>query len=249
MPCRLCNEVKPLCNSHIIPEFFYKRMYDNKGRLLRISTAAEEKTQYKQKGIYEKLLCRECEQHISQFEIVTKRLFYDEMNYDRIAGSNSIKIFNLDYSKVKLFQLSLLWRASVAKNPFFENVRLGPHEERIRKMLLQSNPGKPYEYGCIIVGLFTDEKFVFDVISKPERAKFEGFNSYRFMLGGCIWIFIVSGQNNNFPWKDHFLQPDGSLLMSFRRAKEVPSIINMVQALRNAGKLGGSEDSLRAGDK
>ncbi|MDD4050334.1 MAG: hypothetical protein PHR28_00365 [candidate division Zixibacteria bacterium] len=246
-PCRLCKEIKPLCRSHIIPEFFYKPMYDDQRRLLKISTAPEERTLFKQKGITEKLLCFECEQHINEFEKVTKRLFFDNFDYLETAHPNMIRIRNLDYDKVKLFQMSLLWRAGIANDLFFENVNLGPHEERIRKMLLESNPGEPFDYGCIIVGLRTEEKIGFDVILKPERGRIGPYNCYQFILGGCLWLFVVSNQAKHFQGNDRYLQADGTWLMESVPAKEVPLVIKMVQGLRKGGKLINPYKTLRDG--
>ena len=64
MKCRLCLKEKPIQNSHIIPEFLYKPLYDNLHRFKSLSTLPEIKIEYKQKGIREKLLCRDCEQYI-----------------------------------------------------------------------------------------------------------------------------------------------------------------------------------------
>ena len=42
-----------------------------------------------------------------------------------------------------MFHLSLLWRMSVSKHPYFKEVSLGPHEEVLRRMLLEALPGEP----------------------------------------------------------------------------------------------------------
>jgi hypothetical protein len=42
-----------------------------------------------------------------------------------------------------MFHLSLLWRMSVSKHPYFKEVSLGPHEEVLRRMLLEARPGEP----------------------------------------------------------------------------------------------------------
>jgi hypothetical protein len=56
------------------------------------------------------------------------------------------------YSPFKLFLMTQLWRAGVASDAFWKNVRLGPHEERLREMLLRAYPGQTYEYACVISG-------------------------------------------------------------------------------------------------
>jgi len=237
MICKLCLKNKPLCNSHIIPEFFYKMMYDEKGRMLKLSTVEGERNLYKQKGIYEKLLCKACEQLINKFEKHVKEVFYDNMEYYKTDNNNEIKIVNIDYNKFKLFQLSLLWRASISKDAFFENVNLGPHENKIRLMLLNEKPGDIHEYGCIIVGLSTQEFGSFDAIMKPEQGRIEGHRTYRFIMGSSLWLILVSQHSHIFERKRYFLQKDGTLLFKVFPAKEAPFISRMVENLRETGKL------------
>ncbi|MEE9443456.1 MAG: hypothetical protein V3V99_12395 [candidate division Zixibacteria bacterium] len=201
------------------------------------STAKNETTHYKQKGIYEKLLCDVCEQHINEFEKHVKIVFFDDMNYQDTGEPNQIKIVNLNYEKFKLFQLSLIWRASVSSDDFFKNVSLGPHQEIIRKMILQKKPGAPHDYGCLIIGLELEKNASFDAIAMPKKGRFENLNCYMFTIGGCIWQFIISRQSHLFSHKKDFLQKDGSLLIRIIPANAVPSINSFAKNLLHSGKV------------
>lgn len=212
-------------------------MYDEKGRMIKMSTTEGERNLYKQQGIYERLLCINCENFINDFEKHVKKVFYDKMDYLETENKEVIKIVDLDYNKFKLFQLSLLWRASVSKNPFFINVALGPHEEIIRNMILNKNPGKIHEYGCIILGLTTKELGLFDAIITPEKGRIENHIAYRFILGSSLWFYLVSKQSHRFERKKYFLQQDGTLLYNKFTAKDIPFIRKMVTDFKNAGKL------------
>jgi hypothetical protein len=66
--CKLCLERRPLLNSHIIPEFQYRPLYDDLHRFTTISSDPERTTKFAQKGIRERLLCGECEQRLSVWE-------------------------------------------------------------------------------------------------------------------------------------------------------------------------------------
>jgi len=59
-------------------------------------------------------------------------------------------VSGIDYAPFKLFQLSTLWCAAVAKGEFFSRVALGPHGETVRQMLLGGDPGEPWQYGCLV---------------------------------------------------------------------------------------------------
>jgi hypothetical protein len=51
MKCRLCNSEGRVVSSHIIPEFLYKALYDDKHRFLQIPLAKRQREQFKQKGL------------------------------------------------------------------------------------------------------------------------------------------------------------------------------------------------------
>ena len=237
--CRLCLQKRKLCKSHIFPEFFYKPMYDEKGRFLMIPADASKRVLFKQQGVYELLLCEDCEEHTSRLEAYARRVFFEKMEYIDEEGTGLIRVVNLDYAKFKLFQLSLLWRAGVSRDSFFSAVRLGPHEDRIRRMILESRPGKPYEYGCAIFGLALREGQALDIMLAPDRGHIDSNYCYRFILGSCIWAYVVSNHSVRFEGKSHFLQENGSLLLQTVDAKSVPFIRKAVDQVLRRGKISG----------
>lgn len=118
MKCSLCIEEKELRNSHIIPEFFYKPLYDEKHRFNAIPLNSEQNKHFKQKGLREQLLCEECELQLSQYEDHVRRVYYGGTGI-YITNGNPIKIEGIAYNKFKLFQLSLLWKSFCFKTRFF----------------------------------------------------------------------------------------------------------------------------------
>ena len=138
MGCKLCLKQKKLQKSHIIPEFFYQPLYDNLHKFNVITTSSKEKNKPEQKGIRERLLCYDCEQLLSPNEDYVRRVIYGGTEIKISRDGNNVIIWNTDYIKFKLSQLSLLWRSSVSKLKYFSNISLGPHEEKIRQMLILS---------------------------------------------------------------------------------------------------------------
>ncbi len=53
--------------SHIIPEFIYSPIYDDKHRMVLLETD-ERYASFQQKGIREHLLCQDCETKVSKWE-------------------------------------------------------------------------------------------------------------------------------------------------------------------------------------
>jgi hypothetical protein len=131
--CKLCKKEAKLRYSHILPEFFYSNMYDEKHRALKV--ASDEKERYFQKGIREYLLCQECETKLSRYEGYAAKLIREIPNFSPDTSGLFLYSENVDYLRLKLFQLSIIWRASISKDRMFESVKLGRHEEKIRKML------------------------------------------------------------------------------------------------------------------
>ena len=152
--CKLCLQNKKLCDSHIISEFLFKPGYDEIHRINELK-ANTGNSNYIQKGIREYLLCSDCENLISKWEdyssILLKKM---EINEKKEA----VYLKNINYKYFKLFHLSILWKASIAKGNEFCNVALGPHEEKLRKKLLNEDAGQSDIYPIIGRMLIDDKK-------------------------------------------------------------------------------------------
>ena len=139
MLCRLCLDDTDLCRSHIVPEFFYIPTYDSKHRAHE-TTLEPFDQRYLQKGHRERLLCKDCEGKISKYETYVEHVWYRQKKLPDRMAHDVLVITGLEYSKFKLFHLSVLWRASVATRSPFDNISLGAHEETVRNMILTEDP-------------------------------------------------------------------------------------------------------------
>jgi hypothetical protein len=148
--CNLCRTTAPLCRSHILPEFLYRPLYDEKHRHF-VVRAGQNATQLAQRGLTEKLLCSACEQRFSRYEKYAAEVMTGRMGHRYKNQGRRIVITGLDYEKFKLFQMSILWRAAVSSLDFFRLVTLGPHQEALREMLLSDDPGMPDRFGWVKV--------------------------------------------------------------------------------------------------
>src|SRR4051812_9280912 len=114
MPCRLCRREIPLCDSHIIPEFFYSTLYDDNHRFIGISTNPEKAECYFQKGLREKVLCKDCECKFSVHENYARGVFLGGQEIQTACEPQRMKLAGLDYQSMRLFELSLLWRMGIS---------------------------------------------------------------------------------------------------------------------------------------
>lgn len=184
MACQLCNENKPLRESHIFPEWLYKPLYDDAHRFFVLSTDANKRRGTRPKGIYEKLLCDECEQKFSKWEGYARDVFHN-LSLKVIEDDRAVVFSGLKYTPFKLFQMSLIWRASIASRPEMHKIDLGPHAEKIRKMLFEDCPGEIYEYGSILMLPALSQELMQQFVYPPERlpTKIDGHTAYRTVFG------------------------------------------------------------------
>lgn len=239
--CRLCLMEKKLQKSHIIPEFFFRPLYDGLHRLNIMSSVPKEENRFEQKGFREKLLCYDCEQLLSPFEDYARRFLYGGVELRRTKDKNPIRIMDIDYHSLKLFQLSLLWRASASRLRLFAKLSLpSQHEERLRKMIINKDAGEVWDYGCMMIMLTEKNQPMDEMIGQPEPLMLDGHRCYRFMLGGCFWIFVVSKHARNFLHRELFLDKDGNLSIPVVSAKDTELMRQYAKVLRETGKLNAS---------
>ena len=211
MPCALCLEPKELRKSHIVPEFLYTFIYDNKHRYFVLTTADDEPIKRQWTGIYEQLLCSKCESLVGSYEDYAARVLKGGVPITRQKLSDRLVFGGIDYKRFKLFQISLIWRAGVCQHESMSNVTLGPHAERMRTMLLNGIPGKPHQYGCFLFYSPAVHDVMKSMILLFEPVRVRGFRVFRAVLGGMLWAFIVASHAESFPYQQAFLSESGEL--------------------------------------
>lgn len=232
--CKLCLEQKPLCESHIIPEFWYQPLYMNHKF---IQPKVDEKLGVKifQKGIKEPLLCVDCEEFLNTiYEQPIHQFWKEKVN---IAALNYSKdshfvLQNLNYTKFKLYHLSVLWRAHHSNNQMFEKVKLGAKHERIlREMILTQQPGEETVYpvfGSVLFRKATGEVMK-DMMIQPLQLKTrDGHYAYRFLFGGVVWWIGVSSHIRLEKNTDS-LTKDGRMIFHKTYLEEDPRILELVE--------------------
>ena len=155
-------------------------------------------------------------------------------------------VFTADYKKMKLFQLSILWRAAEATGEFFSAVILPTHHrERLRQMLLTENPGADHEYFCTMARLVASpaaqelqKRYGISIetgLFAPVAKQFETWQSFTFVMGGIVWGFCVS--DSGFPdiLRNSYIKENGRFWLMPMNAD--PFLINFSQKAVAAGNL------------
>ena len=209
--CRLCLRESSLCRSHVIPEFLYRPIYDEKHQALHVSSSAEHRTRPIQQGLREYLLCRPCEDLLNRWETVAAPVFRSAAQAAFSARPGQRVRVRADYLPIKLFQLSILWRSSVATGAAFADVSLGPHEDRIRERLVAQDPGEPHEYGCMLISVRGAHNLT-EIMRFPSRRRYAGKVAYVYLLAGLVWQYIVSSSKPSSQHHD-FLDAEGLVIL------------------------------------
>jgi hypothetical protein len=201
MECKLCgNKKKLLKKSHIIPDFMYQDLFDEKHRIHEVVVNKEYplKGKTRQSGVYDtNILCNNCDNKIiGGLESYASRALYGgiELTVENGADklSKYINVKGLNYSKFKLFLLSILWRASISNLPVFQYVNLGEHEQIIRNKILNNDPGSCDEYPCAIFTHLHNPKIPHQLIAEPKCSLSDEQQICAFLISGNLFLFFTS---------------------------------------------------------
>lgn len=219
----MCLCEKPLLNeSHIIPDFMYKGIFDEGHRLNRFAPAefikGNKRVSRPPTGEYEGgLLCAKCDNEIiGGYETYARKALYGKAeeyssdlpecaNFKTSGGITFTYCKNIHYKEFKLFLLSILWKTSISSRPFFKEVNLGPYEETIRQMILSGDPKDAEAFPIIILTWLNDKSASSDVIAQPGINKRERGVRYIFPIAGVTYVFHISPSSLNHNLKEFIL--------------------------------------------
>lgn len=196
MICKLCGEEKPLIKAHVIPRSFHRIDPNGDGPPRLVTNAEGRFTQKVPKGVYDAtILCGECERRFSAWDDYGDELFmkswdsFTKMFHNGRHIGYELPAF--DYARLKLFVVSVLWRASVSTHPMFYKIDLGPREAVLRQSIQNADPG-PVDYFGVLLQAFDSN----DVgILNPHPERFGGVRFCRFYLAHVIAFVKVDARD------------------------------------------------------
>ena len=233
---KLCHRSRKLRRSHIIPEFLYLPLYDERHRAVKVTSAKNEKVEFIQKGIREPLLCQECETKISRYERYAAPITKAIALRLQISDIKTVTTISVDYAQFKLFQMSLIWRASISIHPMFASVDLGDNAERLRRLIYEGKPGEPHEFGCMILGL-PATRVLHRMIWSPAKDELDGEPCIRLQTGALLWYFFALQTSTRNEWGRAFLDRSGILRLFIAPWSEQQMVQRIRELLKSSGKL------------
>jgi hypothetical protein len=229
--CRLCKQEKILLSkSHLIPEFVFdgSGVYDAKHKInvYEIKDGDLKFSHRISSGEYEGgLLCKSCDGDIiGKLETYAKNILYGDDGrfkphekasshiFQYPDGMRFLHVENVVYTKFKLFQLSVLWRASISSRPFFKNVTLPPQvEEDIRQMILNNDAKEEMTYPCILINATDNTSHLASAFCEPYQ--FRNEKGYVFLIGGILYLFCLSGDSLPPPFMENIIKKSNKLIV------------------------------------
>ncbi len=188
MLCKFCvKEKQRLCEAHIIPRAFHKYMYPDErigGKPLVILHGDNNNKGRSWSGLYDKtILCAECDNILGKLdEVGVDALLYKPLRL--VKTFNHIEAFvleNVDVLKLKLFFLSVLWRASISQLQEFNSTNLGKKfEMALHHALLANDPGGQDDFSIVLTkfGYTSPEKGYHKFLELPHKVRMDGLNYY-----------------------------------------------------------------------
>ena len=225
MICQLCRKEKVLLKkSHIIFNFMYKKLFGKAHKLIEIELETLKKVRTTFSGYYEKeILCAQCDNELlSKFETYASAALYahgDSATRKAVQkqlqvsedGLRYYSYVNLDYTKLKLFFLSILWRAHIARQDFFSGVDLGKYAEKTRLMLLAGDPGKEDELETCIIQFEDDGSRPYRALIDFRKVSHEGNTYYVFHMDNMMYNFNISPHGKESIFLKGLLRMNGTM--------------------------------------
>lgn len=229
--CKLCLNDEVLRRSHIVPDFVHKPVYGSKHTAVLVEPKKPRRS-YRQTGFWDRLLCDACEGKLSRLESYFAEVWFGRpLRPTRLQGQ-SVCISGLDYTRFKLFHLSILWRAHACALDVFAGVSLGRHAEDIRQRILANDPGPPDVYPISGLALRSaDGSFKEDLMLLPLGGRFSGHHVYQMLFGGVFWLCAVSSHRRDCPVPSG-LQGDGRLTLFVQEWTKNLAILDLAKQMQ-----------------
>ncbi|HTA42226.1 MAG TPA: hypothetical protein VK789_07260 [Bryobacteraceae bacterium] len=233
--CRFCLEERPLIEAHIIPKGFFERIRTDEANILINESDYPKRSP---QGIYDKgILCGPCDNIIGKWDQYAQEALPAEMSAFTLIADRQIiggwERPDYDYELLKLFFISLVWRASISTHPFYVGISIGSKfEEEARLMLREGRPGGAHDFG-VVIARFVEP--VGQAFFDPHTERMNGINHVRFYLAGFI-AYMKVDQRPYDPGLAHFLLAEGHPLRIIKRSIHQGGEAEVLSKVFNASK-------------
>ena len=210
--CKLCGQTANLVESHVIPKALHTDTLRKDG--LRIYSANLPYSKNSPIGEYDQFVCQYCENSFGPYDaygVTFVRKYADGESGKPLVGDSFEHGFiaDVDYKMLKLWILSMLWRADACAREFFDGINVG---EQWRNTLTENvrcqSPGSD-EYFAVAATLFDEDIFGREMLHPPVRTRYRDRNFYKlYVYHGFTFFIKVDRREQPSEWAEMTLRKD-----------------------------------------
>jgi hypothetical protein len=167
------------------------------------------KSKQAQSGIYvPNILCKDCEQKLGILDNYAQTTLL-KSKFIENEEKTVWKIPIVDYKKLKLFFISVLWRSHICNHPLFQEVNLPDSLEfDLRDIIIREEPG---DENKLPIFLWRYEGKAAELFGAKKRQ--EPFEHYYFFLGNYRVVIKIDHKNIEDLYKEILLVPNSPLII------------------------------------
>lgn len=195
--CALCDKDKQLIEAHIIPKWAFKYLYPE-GKiqgdaLILVGTGKLSRSRI---GLYDReILCSDCDGFFGIYDGYAKEIL---INHSVSSNTDLYELISgVDIEKIRIFLLSVLWRAAVSNLKEFSRISIGPYRDILQKYFIDALSGRIHpdisKFSFIVTRFLKgnlSEEIVEKNILVPHTQKIDGINTAVLYLPRGLKIYI-----------------------------------------------------------
>ena len=211
--CPLCGKFISCLHkrSHLIPEWMYKDCYDENHKMFNVAIA-EGLVNKRQKGIYEEIICENCEkvsQHYDRYASLVlttrapenlehKKVVRNDARFENINGKVTLYSLwdNIDFRKFQRFVFVCVLRAHLAEKRKGKDLLVEKHFDKMHEIYTNHAIEDDLSYP-ILVTKYQDEDNK-GYVCPPFANKKDGHYFVEFSGAGyCFCVYVSSHKKPN----------------------------------------------------
>ena len=192
--CKLTGTYGKGVKAHIVPKSFYMIEPQKDGVSKIMSNSPGVKPKKSPQGIYDtEIVTAEGEEYFKVYDDYAYRVLFEPgILIEKNIEGCKYWVAEFDYEKLKIFILSVLWRASVSNQVTNKSIALGIHENRIRNIILTGQLENDWQYPVVISRWYSDKHLPY-VMADHDYTKFDGYRCIRLYCGEYLfYVFVES---------------------------------------------------------
>lgn len=240
--CLYCGQERTLVKAHIIPEAFFRDIRGEASTLYFIMNEPGTHPKRAPIGVYDKqILCGECEKSFQNVDDYAADLLIRERDsaFERksLTGGTIYVAEQFDYHRLKLFIVSVLWRASVSTQQYFSRVDLGRRLARAKEMIAAEDAGPAGEFAVVLSRWAVPEQFSISptLMADPFEMRYDGIRAVRLYLSAFVADVSVEQRSLPHALEAAILRPFSRLLVPVRNLATSKDLRAVSAALRYHG--------------